>query len=914
MPPVYNERSWTIEVISHLNDVLRTKRRIIRRAGGEQGVSSDSGSQTLFPDVLLFGSPDSGQVLQGWELKMPDTRITDPDLLENAEKKARMLGLNSFLVWNVSEAVLYVVDGDRFTPKKVWAPLPGITRQEVESKRNEWVAFLDELVDALNDFLEDGTIRPQTAPNIFSLYAFADIVLSNTEAVAQALREHAIRDGRFEAEVRVWWATSRAEFPDESDPWRALAKANIIHWLNKLVFAHYLKRFRSEARIVDRITSTASPAAAGELFLELSRTCDFAHVFAAPLGSGLIDAITWMQLQQVNGFLQELRLEAVDQTVLQELLETVIYSSTRKLVGQFATHPRLAQLLVRQTMLDNMGAVLDPFCGTGTIAKAAVIQKVQAGLSMHEALATVWASDKYALPTQLATIALSDASAISHIVHVFQHDALNLVVGETINFRHPDTGELVRKQLPLFSTIVSNLPFVQFEDVKIANPNVREINERLSQEVGMKIPAKADLYAYLPFYLWHLLEPHGRLGVIMSNSWLGTEWGRVFRQILSKYYHLECVTVSQQGRWFENADVVTTAVVLTKRAAPANPQTCETTKFVYTRSRIQDLDDESVTEFAARSLTGTESPLIRIRTRTREEIHSFERFGLPWSALFADLSWFGNISDHLVPITNFFAVQRGARRGWDPLFYPSELDVEHIEPEFLQPVLKSPRTIEGLLASPDGQAFCCSLSIEELEKREAHGALAWIRRFENATNNTGKPLPEVLRLPGLHWYEMGTSTTADLVILINYDQRLFVPKLVERSFVNQRLIALVKAPGVDVELCHALLNSVLGLFYIEALGFGRGLGALDLNSRKIQQGMWMLNPHSPSPEAGARIRKAFAPLLERPVKSVELELQCPQRRAFDEAVLAAYGLHDYLDSIRSSLIELYRIRRAARSQ
>lgn len=841
---------------------------------------------------------------------MPDTPITDPDLIKNAELKARLLGLNSFLVWNVAEAVLYVQEHGTFVPKKAWAPVPGVTRDEVESRRTEWEAFLGELIDVLNDFLDNGIIRPKSAPDILGLYGLADMLLSNTEAVAQALRDRARVDGRLNAETRVWWASSKAEFVPETDRWRALAKVNIIHWFNKLIFAHYLKRFRYEARVVDKISKVSTPRDALDVFLELSRSCDFAHVFSAPLGSDVLDPVTWARIQELNGFLGDLRLESVDQAVLHELLERAVYASARKLMGQYSTHPRLAQLLVQQTMLDNTDYVLDPFCGTGTIAKAALTQKIRSGLTMEDALETVWASDKYALPVQLATIALSEASGISRLVHVFQHDALALHTGKLIDFRHPDTGEMVRKPLPLFRTIVANLPFVQFEDVRIANPDVYAINRRLRREVGMELPRRADLYAYLPFYLWDLLAPDGRLGIIMSNSWLGTEWGEVFRTILTHYYHIESVTVSQNGRWFANADVVTTLVVLVKRPTPGAPAASEQTKFVYLKARIDRADEETISELAARTIVGSPSPAIATRTRTREEIENLERFGLPWCALFADLSWFARVSTLLAPVRDFFHISRGTRRGWDRLFYPPE--DAGIEPDFLKPVLKSPRSIRGLIAAPDGQAFCCSLSVEELKRRGAFGALEWIRRFETARNTTGEPLPQVLQLPGRYWYEMDTSTLADLVMLINYDQRLFVAKLVERSFVNQRLAAFIAKAGVDVDLCHALLNSLLGLFYIEALGFGRGLAALDLNATKIRTNMWMLDPRRLTQEAASSIKRAFAPLVERPVGNLEDELQSEDRRRFDETVLAAYGLADLLEPIRASLLELYRIRRAAR--
>ena len=54
------------------------------------------------------------------------------------------------------------------------------------------------------------------------------------------------------------------------------------------------------------------------------------------------------------------------------------------------------------------------------------------------------------------------------------------------------------------------------------------------------------------------------------------------------------------------------------------------------------------------------------------------------------------------------------------------------------------RAVNSLFAETDNDAFCCSRSLEELRDLNHTGALAWIERFENGVNQTGKPLPEVL--------------------------------------------------------------------------------------------------------------------------------------------------------------------------
>ena len=84
---------------------------------------------------------------------------------------------------------------------------------------------------------------------------------------------------------------------------------------------------------------------------------------------------------------------------------------------------------------------------------------------------------------------------------------------------------------------------------------------------------------------------------------------------------------------------------------------------------------------------------------------------------------------------------------------------------------------------------------------------------------------------------MKNSTMADLVASMNFDKRIFIAKLDKKSFVNQRLTRFTaKNKNIDIDLSCALLNSTLGIFFIESIGFGRGLGVLDLSSTRMKKG------------------------------------------------------------------------------
>ena len=100
------------------------------------------------------------------------------------------------------------------------------------------------------------------------------------------------------------------------------------------------------------------------------------------------------------------------------------------------------------------------------------------------------------------------------------------------------------------------------------------------------------------------------------------------------------------------------------------------------------------------------------------------------------------------------------------------------------------------------------------------------------------------------------------------------------------------------------------MFYIEASGFGRGLGVLDINKDSIAK-CYMLNPQMVSPSDRKRILDAFNVLKGRDIKKVSEELFERDREIFEHIVLESFGIDDLFEDIRSSLLSMQKARSAA---
>lgn len=915
MPTInYNERSWAIDLISEINLWLASRSISIKRAGGENTLKS--GTKSLFPDVLLFGDLDKGRILQGWELKMPDTPLNDEEFISNAKLKAKLLSLNSFLLWNVSSAILYKIeDDDSLSVVKTWNNLSYITtREQVVQSRLEITSMLGEILDDLNSYISNGTIKSTSVVTVLSSEAVSNLVQKNISSYVEALRLSAAGDQNFSDEITLWWRYAKNDYPEEQDKFVVLARNNLLFLVNKFLFAHILKSYHTDASAVDSIDDTVDVNKAIDIFNGISERCDFWNIFQNQKGEELITADIWQDILSFNGLLKEFSFSNIDKRLLHDLIGLTVYRNKRKFAGQFTTPPELAKFIVRITIRDKSASAIDPCCGTGTIARE-IYNFKKTTVGVEQSLATLWASDKFSLPLQMAMFNLADPEALGCVIKVFKEDASKLSVGKIIELREPFKGSVISEELPKFGYIISNLPFVQQEDLKVLNPSIDVINSTIVEKIGNSfiLDGRSDLYAYLPFYFWNIIDANGRIALIVSNSWLGTSWGEKFYKTLSYFYKIETIITSGNGRWFSNAKVVTNIIILSKKEEPTLNLN-ERVNFIITKKKLIDYEDETLGEIAALIFSGQtlDEDDISIQSHTQNQISEILNLGLNLNSFFADNEWVSELQDKLMKVSDLFDIGRGERRGWDKLFYPSVAN--RIENEYLKPVLKTPRSIGSMIAESDAVAFCCSRSKEELETLGHSGAIDWINRFEGQANEKGVPLTTSLARSGINWYTMLPATMAEMVTSINFGDRLFFARFDNPTFVNQRLIRFTrKAQDVDVKLCHALMNSLISLYYIEAMGTGRGEGALDLSKDKIESGLRIINPALIDERHKEKILSLFEVIEARNVLPISEELEMQDRINFDNAVLESIGCVAYRERIKNALLALYSIRTAVDS-
>jgi hypothetical protein len=460
---------------------------------------------------------------------------------------------------------------------------------------------------------------------------------------------------------------------------------------------------------------------------------------------------------------------------------------------------------------------------------------------------------------------------------------------------------------------VSNLPFVESNNSAQINKSDKiDIIKKVHNNTGINLSEKSDLYTFITFKLWDILEKRGRLGIITSNSWLGTAAGKSFFEVLKYYYNIEGIYINSEGRWFKKPDVITCLTILTKKEI-SRPDGNHKIIFGIIYKKLEELTDYNLNKLIPQTVIAENKypELIKTEQYSYDKVNELLSFNVSLNSVFHKIDWLLKIKSKLIPINSLFDVFRGKKTGKNSLFYFNKNDEIPIDDEFLIGGIKSLKASHNLLVNENSlnkKVFFCTEKSEKLDKKVYKKTIKWIRDNQM---NLNKSLSRRVE-KGKDWYDLRPLKQASLITAMNPNQRLFVAKPDKFYYIDQRVIGLKeKNKKSDIELIHALLNSVLAMFYIEAIGFGRGQGVLDMNKDNFAE-IFMLNPDLISSNDRKNIVEKFDILLTREVENCSKELERKDRYDFDIAVLKAYDIDQYYESIKNSLLSMQNKRLSTR--
>jgi type I restriction-modification system DNA methylase subunit len=391
-----------------------------------------------------------------------------------------------------------------------------------------------------------------------------------------------------------------------------LARETAYLLMNKIIFYKILERHYEGLPKLKRIS-----APDGKYFTEFLKgyfekaievTGDFEPIFITEFYDNIPLPTLDYVLDELNSFIEEMdtyKLEEVGSDVVGHIYEELLPDIERHKLGQFYTPPPIAELIVKWAVRNPNDVILDPAVGSGTFLVKAyqrlmelkvkeckkIRQQVDSAVMHKEVLSQLYADDINPFPAHLTSmnLAMRNVQCPTSEMNIIVEDFFNL--RSRMNVFAPfvmktPKGEIRRHvSVPSFDAIVANPPYTR--GVEITDKTQKSINLSLEEllkkhKLSGGIGKETGIYVYFIMHCLEFLKKHGRVGMIVSNSWLQSDYGINFCNFLIANFKVKAVIDFNQ-RLFR-IPLVATCVLLLEKEADPQARNENNTIFLYVNS------------------------------------------------------------------------------------------------------------------------------------------------------------------------------------------------------------------------------------------------------------------------------------------------------------------------------------------
>ncbi|RLI84730.1 MAG: hypothetical protein DRO98_08305 [Archaeoglobales archaeon] len=486
-----------------------------------------------------------------------------------------------------------------------------------------------------------------------------------------------------------------------------------------------------------------------------------------------------------------------------------------KILGKFHTPNWIAELICNWAIESPNDLVLDPGAGTGIFCIQALkrLQKLGSNSPQHQVFAIELDSEDY----HKLTLNLLELFPDFPVKNLIQADFLDL---------DPNS-------LPKMDAIVGNPPYVErqrfYDSRKLAN--LLSKLAKLSKE--FKPHSAMDIYGYFLIHALDFLKPHGKLGFVISDTWLNMDFGKFIKIQLLKF-RIDAI-IGFDSRVFPEA-LVRTVVILIQKSEPKFNH-----KLIFARlksnispDQLQELlnsDESSTPDFCSKYFRINQSELEPAK---------------PWGVYLKASPLYFKLVSHpkMIPLHKIAQVNIGLQTLRKDFFI---VDSNKLEQEYTQPIALSPRDTPLVINSPDQlryRVICCDLPKHKLVGTrlyqyilEAESKLVSPRDKHQLVKGV-QNIPRMVKSRRKPWYnlipEIQKNRKAPILLPRRFYQRFFVVWNRLRVIANENFICITpKNPDYLIPLL-CVLNSEVIEYLIRVNSQLYGGGVVDLRPNDVK--------------------------------------------------------------------------------
>src|SRR5699024_7250825 len=258
------------------------------------------------------------------------------------------------------------------------------------------------------------------------------------------------------------------------------------------------------------------------------------------IGNSLEDFLSNIEAAEVVELAEDL---------LGEIYEELIPVDERKALGQFYTHPKIAQPLSKWAIQSNgkeQPRVLDPASGSGTFCVEAYnrLDQMLPNSSHQQIIDHIVAVDINRFPLHLTALNLAsqNISKQTDLLHLF-HDSFFNIDPDTKFLETSRIDGEEQEVLGTFDSVIGNPPYIDQGSLYPSKEHFRNHLKKFSSNGtspyhngNKRLSKRSDAYVYFVTHGTQFLDEGGRLGFIIPTKWMMTEYGEDFQEFIYSEY------------------------------------------------------------------------------------------------------------------------------------------------------------------------------------------------------------------------------------------------------------------------------------------------------------------------------------------------------------------------------------------
>jgi len=539
-----------------------------------------------FSDGIITSSLDASKKIF-IELKNASWDASDDDLVSDAANKANINGAEYFITGTPRQLIIFQTFKPNTTLQERKLKIYNISNV----KRDDEILlpqYEREIIPKLKIFLQELSdivhgVKEVTWDSIdkFFVNRLSNYILEASASMIEPMYKRISKDKKLQKRLREY-LTEQDIFNvtfkfDSNDVYNICQLTNYLLFL-KLIFYTYLQRDVPELRLKPIII----PRDKKLLNKTLRKHFDdvLKHDFEMIFTETILDEFEFEErylpvLSQNVVQISHLNFNELNADIIGAIYNTLIDNQEQHDRGQHFTNTNEVDIVNAFCITADTKLVLDSGCGAGTfLVRAYHFMKFFNPKITHEQLLErLWGIEIAAFPAFLATMNLSlqSVKTLDNYPTIIQSDFSKVESNSHFNliFLNANKNFKIKKldgnrkdvTIPVFDACVGNPPYIRQELIQQKD----RWNHLALKEFGIKkINQQSDLYVYYLMHTAAFLREGGRLGYVISSSWLDVSFGAGLQKFLLNNFKIVAIIDHQKKRSFDTASVSTVILILEK--------------------------------------------------------------------------------------------------------------------------------------------------------------------------------------------------------------------------------------------------------------------------------------------------------------------------------------------------------------